>query len=605
MRSVRIGAGQGFYGDSLLPVLDVARYGKVRYIAFDTLAELTLAILEKGRQKNPDAGYTRDVVPMMRNLLPICKERGIRLVTNAGGINPAGAARAVAEVARELGLAVRIAYATGDNIYDRLDELAAAGVQFADKESGQTLERVREQVLFASVYLGAAVIRAALDTGADVVITGRTTDTAQFLGPVLHEFGWPAGDWDRLAQGIMMGHVMECSGQVSGGNFAAGWHKAPALWRIGYPVAEVYEDGRFVVSHPAGSGGMVTERTVKEQFLYEIHDPSTYITPDVICDLTSTTIRQVGPDLVEVSGTRGRPAPPTLKALVGFRDGWSGENSIAFSWPDALPKAQLAERIVRERLAMQGVSSEAEIHTELIGVNSLWGPLAPPPAGELNEVRLRMAIRSYRREDCELLAREFAPLLLSGPATAAAVHGTPQPRELMGLLSGLIPRELIEPRVRIETLAVQGTAAPTVGVTAPESAPEPPAADSDTPVRHLVREGLPTGRRTGRIRLTELAHGRSGDKGDASDISLFAWDAAAYDLLLRHVTAERVMARLAPIARGPVQRYEVPNLLALKFVVHGALGGGAPRSLRSDNLGKAMAAALLRLEIDLDAGGEG
>lgn len=450
MRTVRIGAGQGFYGDSLLPVLDVARYGDVKYIGFDTLAELTLAILEKGRRREPGTGYTRDVVPMMRNLLPIAKERGIRLITNAGGINPRGAARAVAEVARELGLSLKIACVTGDDIFDRLDELAALGVQFADPATGQTLADVRDRVLFASVYLGANVVADALATGADVVITGRTTDTAQFLGPLIHEFGWARDDWDRLAQGIILGHLMECSGQVTGGNYQVGWEEIPDLHRIGFPIAEVSEDGSFVLTKAPGTGGKVDLKSVKEQFLYEIHDPTTYVTPDVVCDLTTTRLEQVGENRVRVSGTRGRPAPPTLKALLGFADGWMGEGYISFSWPKAYSKAKRAAQIIRARLEMQGVRPE-EIHEEYIGINSLWGALAPEPVDEdqINEVRLRIAIRTRNRRDCEILAREFPPLLLSGPPTASAVAGTPQPRELMGLWSALIPREWIEPHVQI------------------------------------------------------------------------------------------------------------------------------------------------------------
>jgi hypothetical protein len=450
MRTVRIGAGQGFYGDSLLPVLDVARHGNVQYISFDTLAELTLAILEKGRKKDPTQGYTKDVVPMMRNLLPICREKGIKLITNAGGINPQGAAKAVAQVAKELGLPLKIACVTGDDIYHRLDELTDQGVRFADKETGQSLSDIRERVLFASVYLGADVIADALRQGADVVITGRTTDTAQFLGPLIYEFGWGRTEWNKLAQGIILGHLMECSGQVCGGNFQVGWEEMQNLERIGYPVAEVSEDGSFILTKPEGTGGAVTVRTVKEQFLYEIHDPTTYITPDVICDLTTTRIEQAGPDRVRVTETKGRPAPPTLKALLGHADGWMGEGYISFSWPNAYAKAKRAAEIVQRRMQMQGIEPQ-EIHLEYIGINSLWGALAPEPENEdaINEVRLRIAIRTQNRRDCEILAREFPPLLLSGPPTASAVAGTPAPRELMGLWSTLIPRELIEPQVRI------------------------------------------------------------------------------------------------------------------------------------------------------------
>lgn len=449
MKKVRIGAGQGFYGDSLLPAIDVAKKGDVQYISFDCLAELTLAILEKGRKKDPTQGYTRDVVPMMRNLLPICVPKGIKLITNAGGINPRGAARAVANVAGELGFkGLRIATVTGDDIFERLDELRSRGISLKDKDSGADIGTVRDRLLFASVYLGAQPIVEALRQGADVVITGRTTDTAQFLGPMIYELGWGEEDWDRLAAGIVVGHIMECSGQVSGGNFSKAWQDVPDLEHIGYPVAEVYENGEAVITKPDGTGGRVSVDTVKEQFLYEIHDPRTYITPDVIADFTTVRLEDAGPDRVKVSGARGRPKPETLKAVMGYSDGYMGEGYISFSWPDALAKARRAEHIVRRRLEMLGIEAD-EIIAEYIGVNSLHGALAPDPDYELNEVRLRMAARCRSKAEAEKVAREFPPLLLSGPPTASAVAGTPAPRELIGLWSTLIPRSEIEPYVKV------------------------------------------------------------------------------------------------------------------------------------------------------------
>lgn len=448
MKKVRIGAGQGFYGDSLLPVLDTAARGEVDYIAFDALAELTLAILEKGRRRDPSQGYTQDVVPMMRNLLPLTAPKGIKLITNAGGINPKGAAEAVKGLCRQLGLHhLKVAHVTGDDIYDRLDELAAAGVTFDNKETGQPLSAVRDRLLFASVYLGAWPIVEALRRGADVVITGRTTDTAQFLAPMIHELGWSPDDHDRIGQGLVLGHIMECSGQVSGGNFAGDWWNVPELWRIGFPICEVYEDGSAVITKAPDTGGLVNLETVKEQFLYEIHDPRRYLTPDATVDFTTARLEDDGPNRVRVSGATGSAPPPTLKALLGYADGFMGEGFVSFSWPDALAKARLAERILRERMAMQGIEPE-EVLVEWIGVNSLHGPLAPVP-DDVNEVRLRVAIRTRSRDDAVRFSREFAPLLLSGPPTASAVQGVSSPRELMGLWSTLIPRELIEPHVRV------------------------------------------------------------------------------------------------------------------------------------------------------------
>lgn len=455
MKRIRIGAGMGFYGDSILPALETVQRGQVQYVAMDHLAELTLAILQKDRQRDPSLGYTRDIGETMRLLLPETLSRGIRLITNAGGINPQGAAQEVLRVARELGVGrVRVAVVTGDGIGHRLDELEAAGVRFEDPETGQTLAGVRDRVLFASVYLGAWPIVEALRRGADVVVTGRTTDTAPFAAPLIHEFGWSSDDWDRLAAGILVGHLLECSGQATGGNFSGRWWEVEGLDGIGYPIAEVDAAGAVIITKAAGTGGLVTVDTVKEQLLYEIHDPSAYLTPDVTLDLSRVRLEQVGADQVRVSGVRGRPAPATLKALVGYAAGWAGEGMLGFSWPDALPKARRAAEILRAQLDRLGIVAD-EVHEAYLGYDSLHGPVAPEPDPDrLNEVFLRMAIRTQRPEDAARFARLFPPLALSGPPFIGGLGGVSRPRQLLGFLSALIPRELIEPHVRVELLEV-------------------------------------------------------------------------------------------------------------------------------------------------------
>lgn len=455
MRRVRVGAGIGFYGDSILPAVETAKHGRVQYLAMDHLAELTLAILQKDRQKDPSLGYTRDVGETMRRLLPETLPRGIRLVTNAGGIHPHGAAQEVLRVARELGVGrLRVAVVTGDGIGHRLDELEAAGVRFEDRETGRTLAEVRDRVLFASVYLGAWPIVEALRLGADVVVTGRTTDTAPFAAPLIYEFGWASDDWDRLAAGILVGHLLECSGQATGGNFSGHWWEVENLDRIGYPVAEVDEAGGILITKTEGTGGLVTVDTVKEQLLYEIHDPACYLTPDVTVDLSRVRLEQVGPDQVRVSGVRGMPAPATLKALVGYGAGWAGEGMMGFSWPDALPKARRAAAILRAQMARLGIEAE-EVHEAYLGYNALHGPMAPEPdPDQLNEVFLRMAIRTRRPEEAARFARLFPPLALSGPPFIGGLGGVGRPRQLLGFLSALIPRELIEPHVQVELLEV-------------------------------------------------------------------------------------------------------------------------------------------------------
>ncbi|BAS29033.1 acyclic terpene utilization AtuA family protein [Limnochorda pilosa] len=455
MKRVRIGAGMGFYGDSVLPAVETARKGRVQYIAMDDLAELTLAILQKDRRKDPNLGYTQDITQTMQLLLPEAVPRGIRLITNAGGINPPGAAREVLRVAKELGLdRLRAAVVTGDAIGGRLEELEAAGVCFEDPDTGRTLDQVRDRILFASVYLGSDPIVRALAMGADVVVTGRTTDTAQFAAPVIHELGWAAEEWDRIAAAILLGHLMECSGQATGGNFSGRWWEVEGLEAIGYPVAEVDEEGGILFTKTEGTGGLVTVDTVKEQLLYEIHDPSRYLTPDVTADFSQVRLEQVGPDQVRVSGVRGRPAPPTLKALVGYEAGWAGEGMMGFSWPDALAKARRAEEIVRRQMERQGIEAE-EVHASFVGFNALHGPMAPEPDPDsLNEVFLRMAIRTGRQEDAARFARLFPPLALNGPPFIGGLGGVARPRQLQGYLTGYVPRELIEPHVQVELLEV-------------------------------------------------------------------------------------------------------------------------------------------------------
>lgn len=444
----------GFYGDSIYPSLDTALRGDVRYIAFDDLAELTMAILEKDRQKDPAAGFTKDVGPLMRQLLPVTQARGIRLMTNAGGIHPDGARDEVARVARSLGLKVRVAVVRGDNIRLRLDDLIAAGADLRHMDEGRALDEVRDRLVFANVYLGSMPIVEALRQGADVVITGRTSDTAQFAAPLIHEFGWQADDWDHVASAVLVGHLLECGGQVTGGNFSGDWWNLPDMDNLGYPIAEVFEDGTAIIQKTPGTGGRVGVDTVKEQLLYEMHDPARYLTPDVVLDVTGVRLEEAGPDRVRVSGARGLAAPATLKALLGYQNGYLGEAMMGYAWPDALAKARMADTIVRRQIERFGIRAE-EIHTSYLGYDSLHGPLARPVDEEsLNEVFLRIAVRTRDRQEAARLGRLFPPLALDGPPFIGGLSGMRPVRELLGLWPALIRRELIEPHVEVDVQEV-------------------------------------------------------------------------------------------------------------------------------------------------------
>ncbi|MGH9389795.1 MAG: acyclic terpene utilization AtuA family protein, partial [Vicinamibacteria bacterium] len=414
-KRVRIGAGQGFYGDTFFPALEIAERGDVQYIGFDALAELTLAILQKDRQKDPTLGYTKDLPIFMQYLLPIAVEKGIRLVTNAGGINPRGAVEQVIRTAQKLGLkGLRIARVEGDDVTGRIDELRAKGVSLAELESKASIETIKERILFGCAYLGAKPIADALAQGAQVVVTGRVSDPSLFLGPLIHEFGWSMEDWNRLAAGTVIGHLLECSAQPTGGNWSGPWWEIPMMERMGYPIAEVSESGEAVITKAEGTGGLVSVDTVKEQLLYEVHDPANYYSPDCVADFSSAKLENIDKDQVRLSGMRGKPAPNDLKVVIGYQNGWMGQGSIGYSWPDALAKARKAEKILRAQMDMVGYSPK-EIHVDYLGVDGLHGPVAPEPKEEPNEVYLRIAVRTESRQDAERLGRFMPYLGLNGP----------------------------------------------------------------------------------------------------------------------------------------------------------------------------------------------
>ncbi len=453
-KTVRVGAAQGFYGDSLDSAWEMARQGAIDYLSFDALSELTLAILAKDRTKNPDLGYTKDLVPAMRILLPLAWQHGFKMLTNAGGINPEAAQRAVLEVAKELGLkGIKVAVVTGDDLRSRIPELMQQGALGGDWETGRPFSEMAQELLFANVYLGARPLVKALAMGAHVVISGRTTDSAQFMAPLLYEFGWGKTDWNRLAQGVLMGHLLECSAQSTGGNFSGKWWEAPDMDRIGYPVAWAEEDGTFVLTKIPGTGGMVTRDTIKEQMLYEIHDPAAYITPDVVANFTTARLEEIKPDQVLVTGATGHNSPDSLKMVAGYPAGYMGQAMVGYSWPDALKKAEAAAAIIQKQIKRRNLHYD-EVHIAYLGWNSLGGPTAPRPSEDVNEVYLRVTVRAKTQEEAGKLGRLFPPLALDGPPGLGGGSGMLPSRQLLGMWSGLIPRQWIEPRVSVQVQEV-------------------------------------------------------------------------------------------------------------------------------------------------------
>lgn len=451
MKSVRVGAGLGFYGDSWQPVRASIERGGVRYIASDHLSELTLAILQKDRQKDPAAGYARDGLPMLVELWPLAAKHGVRFILNAGGLNPQGAREAIARAFRDRGWKATIATVTGDSVLERLDELRTAGEPLAHMDTGAALDTVRGRMLFANAYLGAQPIVRALESGADIVLTGRVADAALALAPIVHELGWKWDDWDRLALGLTVGHLLECSGQGSGGNFgsAGEWARIPDYAHLGYPIAEVSEDATAILTKAPGTGGRISFDTLRQQLLYEVHDPHAYFSPDVVLDMGTLRFDDQGNDRVKLSGARGAARPQKLKIVGGYHDGWMGSGIIGFSWPQAYAKCEQAAATIRTLVAERGWPVE-ESGVEYIGYDSLLGAQADPTyRDQLNECFLRMTIRTQERKVADAFGRLFPWLGLSGPPYVGTMKGVQGAKELLGIWPTLARREAVESRVDV------------------------------------------------------------------------------------------------------------------------------------------------------------
>ena len=451
MTPVRIASGQGFWGDWLEAPVRQVEGGPVDYLMMDYLAEVTMSILQKQHARDARLGYARDFPPLIERLLPTLVKRGIRVISNAGGVNPHACADAVVAAARKLGLAgkVRVGVVSGDDLMLRLDDLVRRGQALNNLDTGRPLTDVRPRVRSANAYLGARPVVEALRQGAQIVITGRVTDTGLTLAPMIHEFGWGETDWDRLAAGTVAGHIIECGAQCSGGNCLVDWERIPGLDDPGYPIVEAEPDGSFTVTKHAGTGGRVSVATVTEQLLYEMGDPRSYITPDGIADFTSIRLRQQGRDRVRVSGIRGAPATDSFKVSVSYFYGYKAIGTLVYVWPEAHAKAQRADRILRARLKGLGLTFE-EILTEYVGVDATHGRLAGKPHPDLAEVELRVGVRAPDAAPVERFTREIAPLILNGPPSVTGfAGGRPKVEEIVAYWPALLPKVEVTPVVEI------------------------------------------------------------------------------------------------------------------------------------------------------------
>lgn len=450
---IRIANGQGFWGDSLEAPVEQVRRGPIDYLTLDYLAEVTMSILQKQRSRDPKTGYARDFVDMIARVLPDLKARRIRVIANAGGVNPTACKDAVLDVAKRQGISVSVATVAGDDIMDRLDSFLARGIELKNMDTGEPLAAIRASVQSANVYFGAWPVVEALAKGAEIVITGRVTDTGLALAPMIHEFGWKADDWNKLSAGTIAGHSIECGAQSTGGNCQVDWETIPHLEDVGYPIVEAEPDGTFCLTKHTGTGGRVTVAGVKEQLLYEMGDPHEYITPDCVADFTTIHLDQAGPDRVRFSGIRGRAATEFYKVSISYAAGFKAIGSMVYAWPQAYQKARAADLILRQRLERLGLRFDA-VRTEFLGANACHGIAAAEPspewAAQLAEVVMRIGVRSENRAAVERFTKELAPLALNGPPVVAGLGGgRPRVEEIVAYWPALIPKQAVTPEVTV------------------------------------------------------------------------------------------------------------------------------------------------------------
>lgn len=580
---VRIGCASAFYGDSQLAARQLVEAGNIDYLVFDYLAETTMAILSRARMREENLGYAVDFVTVaMKDVLGDCASKGIKVVANAGGVNVPACIAALEALCQELGIDLTIAGVYGDDLADRSAELRDQGV--TEMESGEPLP---EKLASLNAYLGARPIADALGAGADIVVTGRVVDSAVVLGPLIHEFGWQASDYDELAQGSLAGHVIECGAQCTGGNFTD-WHLVPDFSDMSYPIAEVAEDGSFVIMIPENTGGLVTVGTVAEQLLYEIGDPANYLLPDVACDFSNVRLEQLDTNEVSVNGARGRAPGPSYKLCGTYIDGYRLMGSFFMGGPRVADKirtsldawVQRTRRVFRER----DLGDYRSVSIEVIGAEDTYGPHAR--TGDTREAMGKFGLHHDSRHALQFAAAEMAYLATSAtPGMSAFGAGRARPQPLMRVHSSLIPMDAVPVQVQIGNRILKNQLYPSPG----ES---PVSANSHFDVDKIEAQDDWVD-----IELGHLVYARSGDKGRNANVGVIARHGDYVPILLAQLTEERVADYFAHCLEGAVERFEMPGLNALNFVLHDALGGGGGASLRVDSQGKSFAQMLLSMTV--------
>lgn len=579
---VRIGGASGFWGDSMLGAPQLVNSGQIDYLVFDYLAETTMSLLAAARARKPEMGYATDFVDIaMKLVLPEVMRRGIKVVANAGGINPHGCAQALRVLADSMGLSPTIAIVEGDDVATLMPMLRRA-----DTRDMFTHAPLPDKILSANAYLGALPVARALAAGADIVITGRGVDSAVTLGPLMHEFGWSATDYDRLAGGSLAGHIIECGCQATGG-LHTDWESVPDWPNIGYPIVECYEDGQFVLTKPADTGGIVLRAAAAEQLLYEIGDPGAYLLPDVSCNFRDVQMVQIDAQHLLVSGARGQAPTNQYKVSATAMDGYRCAGMLVIIGMDAAAKARRTGEAILARtrsiLLANGLSDFTAASIDLLGAETLYG--AQARTSKSREVMVRVTVNHPSKQALEIFAREIAPSGTSwSPGTTSPAGGRPSPSPLIKPFSFLLDKREVAVSFVINGQRTE-VAIPCPGGELPQAmTPEPSA---------WVDEGEPMVE----VPLVKLAWARSGDKGNLSNIGVIARRAEWLPLIWARVTPEVVRQYFLHLVHGPVERFHVPGLAAINFVMHEALDGGGPASTRMDPLGKGMGQMLLDLPV--------
>ncbi|ETR76901.1 terpene utilization protein AtuA [Afipia sp. P52-10] len=582
-KTLRIGGGGGFWGDTEHGAIQLVEKGSIDVLIMDYLAEITMSLLARARARQPQAGFAPDFVSMMERLAKPLADKAIRVVVNAGGVNPLGCRDAIEAALKKAGVTLRVAVVTGDDVMPLADELRAEDSK--EMFSGSPLPK---DLWSMNAYLGARPIAAALAAGADIVITGRCTDSALALGPLMHAFGWGDDDYDHLAMGSLVGHILECGTQATGG-ITTDWQDVPGWEDMGFPIAECSADGTFVLSKPDHTGGLINRQTVAEQVVYEIGDPKRYILPDVVCDFSNVRIDEIGPNLVRISGAQGTAPTPSYKVSATYADGFKASGTMMIAGRDAAAKARrTAEAILarsRRLMTARSIGDFRRTSIEVLGAEETYG--ANARAGASREVILKVAVHHDDKEACEIFSREFLP---SATAMAQGITGfaagRPKVAPLVRLHSLLIDKSRLTPRVTIgdRTYDVKVSTA-SAAVPSADAPPPPPAAPPAGPLATVP--------------LIALAYGRSGDKGDSANIGVLARRPEFVDAIDTSLTADAVKTYFAHIVTGPVERFPLPGLHGFNFVLHGALDGGGVASLRHDPQGKAFAQMLLDAPIQV------